>query len=609
MDPQGRPASAKHHPLLRPAPALTLLLLLSLAYNWYYLMGGFLGEDYIFVGMLREEPLPFSRWLGFWSSSDYPALTSLWWFEGQGITPFWRPLPSLLIEGSILLFGERAFPLHLLSVVVHSLVGGTLFLLVRRLTGRPLVAFLAGLLFLSCEDHTMGVGWISTVTDLLCVLFVNLALLAHASWLEKRNTSALLASLAALVLALFSKESAVVAPLAIVLMSLLMPRGREAQSPGDGLSARRAARTGLLRDWRSWMPAILLLLAYLALYKLVGFGGFTTGLYVDPLSNPTGYLTHLVVHLPVMWLATLSPVPPSIAMFWPAAIALLALAGTVLFVIWMAGLWPLRRRALVVWALGVYLIALLPQMATDAGERGLYFPMIGASILLALLMVQIGPIARRDAPNVPPAPGMTRMVGWGVLVCVLAPGVVLSAAMPFIYAPTFEKPTRQAASILPSLERWDPDDLLVLNTPGPLHTFYLHPTIAFHAEATTRIYVLSSMNGVMSVERLDDRSFILRADRKGWLTNLFAGVLRSRARLSTQRVYEKDVLAACPVELTSDRRDVLAVRFELNRPLSDPDLLIMYWDGERFLPIELAELPVQSAVTLADTSDVWESMW
>ena len=133
-------------PLLRTGPAVALLVLVSVTCNWYYLTGGFQGDEFIFLTALRQDPLPVSRWLGLWAISDVPALTSIWWFEGQGLSAFWRPLPSLLIEGSVRAFGEHAFPLHLLSVLVHGFVGGTLFLLVRRLTGRPLLAFLAGLL-------------------------------------------------------------------------------------------------------------------------------------------------------------------------------------------------------------------------------------------------------------------------------------------------------------------------------------------------------------------------------------------------------------------------------------------------------------------------------
>ena len=590
-------------------PAVALLVLVSLAYNWCYLKGGFQGEDYIFVSMLRQEPLPYSRLLGFWSKCDVPALTSVWWFEGQGMSAFWRPLPALIIEGSVRVFGERAFPLHLLSIVVHGLVGGTLFLVVRRVTGRPLVALLAGLFFLSCEDHSMGVGWITTVTDLIGVLFINLSLLTHTLWLEKRRPWALAASLAALVPALLSKESAVVAPLAIAVMTLVMPHGREVELPKLSVLSLRAGVAGFVRDWLSWAPAVAILVVYLVLYRLLGFGGIGSGMYIDPFGNPGRYAAHLVMHMPVMWLATLSPAPPSLAMFTPETIPLLAAAGAVAFVVWVAGLWSVRRSALVAWAMALYILALLPQMSTDASERCLYFPAIGSSILLALLLMQIGPIARRAAPAAPRSPRITRIVGWAVLVCVLAPGIVLSAAMPHMYVPAFEKPNEQVASILPHVEERDPDHLLVLNTPGCMHTFYLQPIVAFYAKPSLDVRVLSSMNGVMSVERVDDRSFVLRADRTGWLTNVFAGMLRSPRPPKPGRVYEKGLFTVTLVEMTPDGRDVLTVRFRLDRPLDGPGILFVRWDGETFRPIDLAALPAGQTVTLADTSDVWGSMW
>ncbi|UCF32682.1 MAG: glycosyltransferase family 39 protein [Phycisphaerales bacterium] len=595
------------HPLLRTGPAFALLVLLSFALNWPYLTSGFQGEDYIFVSMYREDPLAYSRLLGLWAESDCPALTTIWWFEGHGGPVFWRPIPSLLIEGSVRLFGERAFPLHVLSILIHGLVGGTLFLFVRRVTGHPIVALLAALFFLTCEDHTMGVGWISTVTDLVCVLFVNLALLTHLAWLEKRKARSLIGSLTCLALAMLSKESGAVAPLAIVLLTLAMPSGREIEFPG--LHSLLARLKGSLGDWLSWVPAAAILLVYIAVYKLVGFGGFTSGMYVDPLANPGRYLAHLITHLPVMWLATLSPVPPSLTMFWSVTILPLAVAGAVVFIMWVVGLWWFRKSALAAWAMVVYILALLPQMATDASERGLYFPAIASSILLALVLVEIGPIARRLAPGAPSAPRITRIVGWGALVCVLVPGILLSAAMPYAYAPSFKKPTIQAASILPHVEERDPDHVLVLNTPGMLHTIYLQPIVAFHASPGLDVRVLSSMNGVMSVERVDDRSFIIRAEDAGWLTNMFARILRSPKPPKPGRTFENDLFKATFAEMTPDGRDVLAVRFELNCPLDDPAMLFIQWDGQTFRPIDLAALPPNEAVTLADTSNVWASMW
>ncbi len=67
-------------------------------------------------------------------------------------------------------------------------------------------------------------------------------------------------------------------------------------------------------------------------------------------------------------------------------------------------------------------------------------------------------------------------------------------------------------------------------------------------------------------------------------------------------------MTATVVETTPDDRDLLAVRFHLDRPLRDPDLLFLQWDGEAFRPFDFAALPAGESVTLADTSDVWAGM-
>ena len=107
----------------RTGLAIALLLLLSFVFNGLYLTAGFQADEFFFLNTLREDPAPFSRWLGLWAFEDMPDLSQIWWFEGEyDMGGFWRPLPSLLFEGSIRLFGESALPLHLLSVAAHGLV-------------------------------------------------------------------------------------------------------------------------------------------------------------------------------------------------------------------------------------------------------------------------------------------------------------------------------------------------------------------------------------------------------------------------------------------------------------------------------------------------------
>jgi hypothetical protein len=195
-------------------------------------------------------------------------------------------------------------------------------------------------------------------------------------------------------------------------------------------------------------------------------------------------------------------------------------------------------------------------------------------------------------------------------VFVLVPGIILSAAYPYIYLPSLDRPHRDVATMLPYLERGDVEHVVMLNTSGCFQTLYPPPIVEYYVGPRIHVWVLSSMNGVVSVERIDDSSFVVRADRSGWLTNIFAGMLLSSRPLEVGAVYDKGLFTATLLELTPSGRDVLAVRFDMSRPLDDPSVLFVQWDGkeQKYRPFDLASLPPGQSVILADTSDIWASM-
>ena len=332
-------------------------------------------------------------------------------------------------------------------------------------------------------------------------------------------------------------------------------------------------------------------------------------MYTDPLAHPLRYLGRLVVHGPVMWLATLSPVPPSLTWFSPELLAPFAVAGLVAFAIWVLALWPLRGSGLVLWAGAFYLLALLPQMSAGASERALYFPAVGASILLALLLERIGFVARRLAPEGPPAARPTRVGGWLALVVVLVPGVLLSATMPFAYLPSFQRPGRDTITAVPHIAERQPEHVVILNTPGSMYCFYVQPTLEHQLGRALDVRVLSSMNGIMSVEPAGERELLLHADRAGWLTNPFAAILAGTGAPRLGKEFEEELFTATPVALTEDQSDVATVRFRMNLPLDDPSVLILAWDGTAFVPFDPTTKKAGQETLLADTSDVMASMW
>ena len=197
----------------------------------------------------------------------------MWWFEPGVSGSFFRPLPSLIFEASLRLFGDNAVPLHMLSLLLHGLVAFTVFRLFAHLSGRTGVASLAGLIFVTCEDHSMGVGWIATMTDLLCVAFINLALIAHVRWRQAGRSIWFAVSTVAMMLGLASKESASVAPLAVVLLEWF----------------HTGSFKGFARRLRFWAPSLILLAAYLSLYRALGLGAMRNLMYVDPRADPVAF--------------------------------------------------------------------------------------------------------------------------------------------------------------------------------------------------------------------------------------------------------------------------------------------------------------------------------
>jgi hypothetical protein len=590
----------------RGAPLLAACVALSLLLNFAYLFSGFQADDLIFLNMRKMTPLPYPRWFGFWAAplESYECFQALWWMEEGAAGKFLRPLPSLVIEGSVELFGETAFPLHLLSLVLHGVVGFTVFRLFSRITGGRAVPLLAALFYLGCEDHSMGVGWIATITDMLCVGFINLALLLHLDYRESGRRRDLLASLGCMALAFGSKETAALAPAAVVTMELLLPEQLPLLDRQTlELGARPALRRWLGRA-RYWVPAAAITLAYLVLYRLGGFG-VTALMYLNPMTQPLAYLHNLALGLPVMALAAVTLVPPSLGMFMPHTLVALAVAGVVLAVLLAWGLRPMWREPTVLLCAAMFVIALLPQLATTASERLLYFPMVFGSYLLARLTAEAGPLARRIWPDRKHrAPLVTRAWAWSLAAGTLLPGLVMSAIMPWEYARQLDLPKQELQTAVGVVQARHPDSVIVLNTSGMFMTFYAGETLQYLLGRRLPVHVLSSANARMSIQRVSARSFVLEADRQGWLGNMFALVVRSNPELELGREYPGTRFTATLLGLTPDRRDALRVRFDFNSSLEDSPSLLLSWDGDCFVSLDFASLRNGERRILADTSDV-----
>jgi len=142
---------------------------------------------------------------------------------------YYRPLNVLWFRINDALFGLTPMGWHASAVALHLLATALAFLIVRRVTDRPLVAAVAALLFGIHPTRHEVVAWVSGTTEsLLAVLFL-FGFLAYLASRERRTIGWMCVSCFFYAASLLAKETAIVLP-ALVLTHAFLYGVRRVQS-------------------------------------------------------------------------------------------------------------------------------------------------------------------------------------------------------------------------------------------------------------------------------------------------------------------------------------------------------------------------------------------
>ncbi len=291
-------------------------------------------------------------------------LTSLWGPVGKDV-PYYRPIPVLLFKASYHLFGLRPEPLHVASAILHAGASAIVFALGRR-TMPGYGAAAAAALFAVHPIHTEAVTWVSGIMDVSCAFFSLVAIALHA----RGTRTSSVAGAAALLLALLSKETALVVPALLV--------------GHDWIFRRRLSIPGLV-------PHAAVLVAYAGLRWAVlesspAAALLPLGAAVTNVSAAIWYYaSHLVVPVPLDF----APSLPGLGV--GAAFAAAAGVVAVLLVVARAG----RPQAFAVVLASAPILPALVVAATTGSEekavaeRYLYLPSAGIALLWGMLLTYL----------------------------------------------------------------------------------------------------------------------------------------------------------------------------------------------------------------------------
>ncbi len=295
----------------------------------------------------------------------------------------YRPVRTLTYALNYAVGGLHPFGYHLFNLILHAANSVLIFLFLRAVLGKTEAGFLGGLLFAVHPVQTAAVGYVSGRKDLLATFFLMLAALWFIQWRRDGARGRLILAGSAILLAVFSKEVAVVFPALVLLLDLCVLRVRTVVRQQRGLIS--ALKSGAL------FYSLVLGLALAAVYYAIVWteASRMAGYWGGSLLNQWATSFKLFVHylrlalFPYPLIADYTGVfPVSSGLTEPST--LLCLIVSVAYV--AAALRLYRDRPLVTLGMGWFLVSLLPVLQIVgfheiAADHFLYLPMVGVALV------------------------------------------------------------------------------------------------------------------------------------------------------------------------------------------------------------------------------------
>ncbi len=381
----------RRHPIVLALAVATVLSIQLVPQSTFF------GDDYIQLGILEEtteglDARPFDLY-GFMDGSTESVARSMetgpvpWFAHPRFKVYFFRPLSSALLALDHAIFGLRPWGYRIQAILWYLLiiaVYGIWLRLVMPAVGRssdverPFGAFgsaavLALFIFAVADPHWVNVAWTAGRWVLVTTALALTGCVAHFRWRHEGWRPGLPLSLVAFVLGFLAGELALAVLAYPVAFEIVVPK------------AKMGERV------RGLAPLALVTGSYLVVYKMLGRGAYGGAEYLDPSSDPLGYLAELPGKMLAMFGEVFLWIP---AGWWNSdslrASSLAAGAGGLLLIalllapVFRDGTKEIRvlLSRLVLGTVG----SMLPLGAGTPGGRNLIVPAMGAALITGITL-------------------------------------------------------------------------------------------------------------------------------------------------------------------------------------------------------------------------------
>lgn len=136
------------------------------------------------------------------------------------LSDYWRPMILIVFSTAWHLWQDNPLGYHLINIVLHISNAILLFFILKKILKKDNLSFLIVLIFLIHPVQTEAIAYVSGIGDPLSVFFVFLSATFFIKFLEKLKGKFLIISTIFFVLALMSKETAIITPFILFLIGL-----------------------------------------------------------------------------------------------------------------------------------------------------------------------------------------------------------------------------------------------------------------------------------------------------------------------------------------------------------------------------------------------------
>jgi hypothetical protein len=513
-----------------------------------------------------------------------------WWTDGHVKLAFWRPVTSATHAADYELWPDSSRAMLAHNLVWLAIALGMVWLFYRRFAEIRWIAVLALALYAIDDARGPVVGWIANRNALVALAFAIPVLLAHDRWRRDGWT-----------------HGGWVGPL---LLALALGAGEASLA----ITAYLAAHA-LWLDRGTWRDRLLALAPYAAVvvvwrvvYQLLGYGVAGSGVYLDPGSDPAGFVAHAVYRVPLLllgqlalpWsdLASLYPLMGGNAMLVMTIVAVVVVAVIVLACARLLRVDPVSRF----FATGMVLSA-IPVASTFPADRLLGFVGLGGMGLVAQLLAAA--IARRDLLGtrwVRRAAVMVVVVAMLLVHVVLAPPLLVMRSRSMV---AINRILDRADAGIPSDASIAHKTVILTNPPNDAFAGYVHIMREARRQVRPeRLRWLATGSSPVTLTRIDERTLRV-APEGGFLRSEIDQMLRTPRRPFAAG--ERIVLTGMTIEIerVEDGRPLTALaRFD--RPLEDPALVWRRWDVTTYVPYQPPAIGVSDTLKAADLGKMLE---